>query len=463
MTLRKRFQLSSFARVLQAFALALGLLCIGLLITSQNAWAQSATTGVVSGTVTDPSGAVIPLATVELTNKDTNAVQTMQTNASGQYTFSGVRPGTYKITVKAAGFRVSTVPAVTVEVNKSSEIDLKLEVGADTQVVEVTALAGAQLQTTDAQIGNSISMSQISKLPALSRSVIELLNLQPGVVPAGNGLQSRASGAIDDQNTVTLDGIDITAVVVSLTTSIPAPQDSVEEFRMNVSNPNSDLTRASGGQMTLVGRHGGNTMHGSGYGFFQNSVLNSNTWDNNAARVAKPDISDKRYGGRFGGPLIKNKTFLFVNYEARDFDQVGQTTRTVPTDSLKAGILRFRDGAGNIISYDLKTSNQCGATGDQACDPRGLGMSPSTKAQLGLMPASNLNSGGDGLNTLSYIANIPIPLQDRYFVSRLDHKFSDNIMFNGSYTYFRRLQFGIGDISVKDQAPVILQPQPGTL
>jgi hypothetical protein len=154
---------------------------------------------------------------------------------------------------------------------------------------------------------------------------------------------------------------------------------------------------------------------------------------------------------------------LFVNYEARDFDQVGQTNRTVPTDSLKQGILRFRDGAGNIISYDLKTARVCGPTGDQPCDPRGLGISPSTKAQLGLMPASNLNSGGDGLNTLSFLANIPIPLQDRYIVGRLDHKFTENITFNASYTYFRRIQFGIGDISVKDQVSVVTQPQRGTL
>jgi hypothetical protein len=459
MTIRKQFQMSSALRILQTLAFTF-FIC---LLTSQGAWAQSATSGAVSGTVTDPSGAVVPLATVELANTDTNAVQTVQTNGSGQYTFSGVRPGVYKITVKMAGFRISTVPTVTVEVNKSSDLDLKLEVGSDNQVVEVQAISGAQLQTSDAQIGNSISMSQISHLPALSRSVTELMNLQPGVVPAGNGLQSRSSGAIDDQNTVTLDGIDITAVVVGLTTSIPAPQDSVEEFRMNVSNPNSDLTRASGGQMTLVGRHGGNVMHGSGYGYFQNSVLNSNTWDNNAAKVAKPDISDKRYGFSLGGPLIKNKTFLFGNYEARDFDQVGQATRTVPTDSLKAGILRFRDGAGNIISYDLKTSNACGATGDQACDPRGIGMSPSTKAQLGLMPASNLGSGGDGLNTLSYLANIPIPLQDRYIVTRLDHKISEKYTFNSSYTYFRRIQYAIGDISVKDQVSVLQAPQRGTL
>ena len=90
-------------------------------------------------------------------------------------------------------------------------------------------------------------------------------------------------------------------------------------------------------------------------------------------------------------------------------------------------------------------------------------MSPSTKAQLGLMPASNLNSGGDGLNTLSFLANIPIPLQDRYVVTRLDHNFSERFVFNASYTYFRRIQFGIGDISVKDQTSVVQQPQRGTL
>src|SRR5258708_8101020 len=136
-----------------------------------------------------------------------------------------------------------------------------------------------------------------------------------------------------------------------------------------------------------------------------------------------------------GGAIKKDKPFIFGNYEGRDFDQVQQVTRTVPTDSLKAGILRFRDGAGNIISYDLKASQQCGATGDQACDPRGLGISPSTKAQLGLMPASNLNSGGAGLNTLSYLPNIPTPLHDRYVSTPLAHIINENPPFNPNYTY----------------------------
>ena len=454
--------LVKFSGALHVFAFAL-LIFTTSLLTQQSAFAQSATSGAISGVVTDPSGAVIPAVTVELTSKDTNAVQTAQTNAAGQYTFTGVRPGEYKVTIKSAGFKTSSIPKITVEVNKSAELDVKLEVGGDTSIVEVFAAAGVQLQTVDAQIGNSISKELISKLPTLARNVTELMNLQPGVVPTGSNLGIRTTGAIDDQNTVTLDGVDVTAVVTASGTSVPTPQDSVEEFRVNVSNPNSDLSRASGGQMTLVGRHGSNTLHASGYGFFQNSVLNGNTWDNNVARVAKPDISDKRYGARAGGAIIKNKTFIFGNWEARDFEAVSQVQRTVPTDTLKAGILRFRDGAGNVISYDLKNSTQCGATGDQPCDPRGLGISPSSKAQLALMPASNLNSGGDGLNTLSYLANIPTPIQDRYVVGRLDHVFNESMTFNASYTYFRRIQVGAGDISLKDLASVVSTPQRGTL
>jgi hypothetical protein len=433
------------------------------LLAAANVYPQSATTGSLAGSVTDPTGAVIPLATVELISTDTSAILTQTTNAGGQFTFSNVRPGLYKVTVKMTGFRVSSYPNIQIEVNKTYPLDVKLDVGTDNQVIEVTASTGVQLQTSDAQIGNSISKDIISRLPTLQRNVTELINLQPGVVPTGNNLGIRTTGAIDDQNTVTVDGVDITAVVTAAGTSIPTPQDSVEEFRVNVSNPNANLSRASGGQMTLVGRHGSNDLHGAGYGYFQNSVLNSNTWDNNAARVAKPDISDKRYGFRLGGPIKKNKTFLFGNYEARDFDQVQQVNRTVPTDSLKAGILRFRDGAGNILSYDLKTSMACGPNGNQACDPRGIGISPSSRAQLALMPASNLGSGGDGLNTLSYLANIPTPLQDRYIVGRLDHMFSEKLTFNGSYTYFRRIQAGIGDISVKDSTSVISTPQRGTL
>src|SRR5207253_2101497 len=140
-------------------------------------------------------------------------------------------------------------------------------------------------------IGNTVTHDTLLRLPTFARSVTELIGLQPGVVPTAGGtnagLQLRATGAIDDQNTVTLDGIDITQSVVATNTVVPVPADSVEEFRMNVANPNATFDRASGAQTALIGRRGTNALHGSGYSYFENDVLNANTWDNNHAGVAK--------------------------------------------------------------------------------------------------------------------------------------------------------------------------------
>ena len=423
---------------------------------ASTAAAQSATSGRVVGSVADPSGAVVPRAEVQLVNIETNASSTQQTNEVGQYVFASVPPGSYKITVRMAGFRTAAVPNLTVQVNRSYNLPVTLEVGGESQVVEVRATAAAELQTTDAQIGNVLSTDSVLRLPTLQRNVTELMGLQPGAVPTTGGgatqLQLRITGAVEDQNTVSLDGVDITQSVVAADTVVPTPADSVEEFRLNLANPNASYERASGGQMTLVGRRGTNTLHGAGYGYFQNSVLNANTWDNNRAGIVKPDIMDKRFGGRFGGPIIKDKTFFFANYEARRFSQVTQATRTVPTDTLKQGIVRFRDTAGNVISYNLATAAVCGASGNQACDPRGLGISPAVKAQWALMPAGNV-AGGDGLNTTGYLANIPTPVQEDYGVWRLDHKFSDKLSFNGSYTYWRRIAQGAGDIAIMNGEP----------
>src|ERR1700735_1584041 len=130
----------------------------------------------------------------------------------------------------------------------------------------------------------------------------------------------------------------------------------------------------------------------------------SNTWDNNRARLAKAIIHDNRYGGRLRGPLVKNKTFFFANYEARRFDSVAQVTRTVPTALLRQGIVQFT-GPGGVEQFNLKTTTICnapsGSVGTTACDPRGLGMSPAVAAQFADMPLPNL-AGGDGLNTGSF-------------------------------------------------------------
>ncbi len=407
----------------------------GLFAIAPTLTAQSTTSGKVQGTVTDQSGAVVPQAELQLVNVGTNATQTVTSDASGSYIFASVTPGTYRLTVRMTGFRTASVTDLVVDVEKTNTVPVNLEVGGDKEVVEVTASAAAQLQTTDAQIGNVIETSNILRLPTLNRDAVGLMNLQPGVVAGGDGLNMRVSGAIDDQNTVTLDGIDITANLVAASTSIPTPADSVEEFRANVANPSANLMRGSGGQITLIGRRGSNAMHGALYEFLQNNDLNANTWDNNRAGLAKAIIHDNRYGGRLGGPIQKNKTFFFGNYEARRFNSTAQVTRTVPTATLRQGIIQIQNGS-SLEQFNLKTASVCGTNGNSACDPRGLGLDPSVAAQWAQMPLPNL-AGGDGLNTGSYLANIAVPTKTDYGVLRLDHVFNEKLTLNTSLTYFR--------------------------
>ncbi len=445
--------------------LLLAPLAVLALVLMPPAMAQSSTTaGAVVGTVTDPSGAVVPKAEVLLTNLDTNAAQTQVTNDAGGYVFPNVPPGNYRVTVRLAGFRTAEVSNLVVEVNKSYTVPVKLEVGGDKEIVEVTATAAAQLQTTDAQLGNVLTTDSILRLPSLQRNVTELMNLQPGVVAGGNGLQMRVSGAIDDQNTVTLDGIDITQNVVATGTSLPTTADSVEEMRVTTANPDANFDRASGGQMTLVGRRGTNGLHGTLYEYLQNSNLNSNTWDNNHAGIKKAAIRDNRFGASAGGPIQKDKTFFFANYEGRRFSSVAQVNRTVPTATLRQGIVEFRDPSGNVQQFNLATAAVCGTNGSTACDPRGLGISPSVKAQFALMPLPNI-SGGDGLNTGGYLANIPTPTQTDYGIMRVDHNFTDKVQAYASYRYFRSIAAGSADISIVNGQPqsVVQTPQRGML
>ena len=441
------------------------LLIAALSILAASAISQTSTTGVVTGTVMDPSGAMVPKADVELTNLDTNAVTKQSTNDAGQFVFAGLAPGRYKVSVRQPGFRTQEYPNLNVEVNKSLNVQVKLEVGGASEVVEVTATSTVQLQTSDAQIGNTLETDAILRLPTLQRNATELMNIQPGVVVGGSNLTMRAAGAIDDQNTVTLDGLDITQQVVAGNTVVPTPADSVEEFRVTVLTPNAALVRASGAQVTLVGRTGGNDFHGALYEYLQNSALNSNTWDNNRLGQLKAPIRDNRFGGRIGGPIKKDKTFFFANYEGRRFANIAQITRTVPTDTLRQGILQFVDSSGHLEQFNLATAAVCGANGNSPCDPRGIGISPAVKAQWAKMPEPNSPLAGDGLNSSGYFFNLPVPVQTDYGVIRLNHNFSDRVQFSANYTYFRSITTGSGDVGIVNGNPAsfIANPQRGSV
>lgn len=409
--------------------------------------AQTAASATVIGTITDQSNAAVPGAVVKLTNGATGFSLTTTANNSGQYTFPTVTPGTYRVEVSKQGFKNASVQNVIVDISKSYLVNVVLEVGQVTQSVTVEAGASVQLETTTAQVGDVVTSEEMSALPTLQHEAQELINLQPSVSP-GNGAfptpMARISGAIDDQNTITLDGIDISDNLVGNGSWIPTGLDSVQEFDIGVTNPNATFGRSSGGQIALLGKHGTNQYHGTAYWYTQNSAFNANSWDLNAAGVPQAHLDDNRGGVAFGGPIIKNKTFIFANYELRRFPQSDTFTKTVPTANLKAGILTFKDAAGNTDTYNLATSNACGALGNAACDPRGVGISPTVQQFWDLLPPGNFTGIGDGLNETGFRGTASAPLQTDNGIIRLDHNFSDKWRFSGAYDYFRSIQTGDG-------------------
>ena len=181
--------------------------------------------------------------------------------------------------------------------------------------------------------------------------------------------------------------------------------------------------------------------------------MNANSWDNNRLAIAKPHVEDNRYGGRLGGPSGDDKTFFFVEYEARRYPETFPITETVPTATLRQGILQFKDASGNTVAYNLATSTACGAAGNSACDPRGLGISPTMKAMMALDPVGNNSSVGDGLNATGFTGNATSPLTDDFVTMRLDHNFNSQWRANGSFSYSRDLSYDSSPLVVDIRNP----------
>jgi len=443
---------------------AIGFVLMAVLLSAVPAWAQTSNSALVLGTVTDPAGAVVPDATVSLTNTATNEAKTATTNSAGQYVFPNVAPGTYALKIAKSGFATSTFSNIKLDVTKSYTYDAKLEVSSGKEIVEVSAGAVAELQTTDAVMGGVVGGAMMSRLPTLGRDASELLTLQPGSTPydssqvgfGNNG--GTIAGARSDQNSIVMDGIDITDNVISGGGTekpiIPIGVESVDEFRAEITNENVTFLRSSGGQIALISKSGANTFHGSAYWFHQNSALNANSWDNNRNKIEKPPTHDNRAGVWIGGPLRKDKTFFFANYEIRRFPQSLQDTRIMPSNLLRQGILQFKDAAGNVNQYNLATSTACGPSGTAACDPRGLGISPTIAKLWGMMPKGTDTSIGDGANTLGDHLNLAAPLKTDFISFRLDHKFTDKVQFFGRYMYSRNVAPDDFQVDLRGATPI---------
>jgi hypothetical protein len=404
-------------KVLTTFAILCAVTC-GL-------WAQGASS--LRGTVTDPQKAVISAAKITLTDIDEGAVRAAVSSPSGEYQFLQVRPGNYSLTVESPGFATGTVSGIKLLVDTPSTVDVSLELAGTSSTVSVVAET-AQLNTVDASVGNAFQEKQIQSLPLQTRNVVQLLGLQPGVTQNGEVM-----GARRDQNNILLDGVDNNdnqnplsgqngsnpnansgTTTQGFNSSLPVPLDSVQEFRVTVAGQNAFAGRSSGGQVALVTRSGTNEMHGSAYEYNRNTAYAANDWFNNRAGLDRARLVRNQFGASLGGPVKKNRLFYFANYERR-IDASQQTqTRTVPTETLKAGKILFKTTDGTLFTLSPNDV--------RAVDPLHIGATQKMLDILDKYPVGNAPQIGSdgGLNFTGYLFNAPVKLDYRTYVTKLD-------------------------------------------
>ena len=374
----------------------------------------------LQGTVQDASGAVIPQALVVAVNVKTQSKAQVSTDSSGAYTFLSLAPGTYNLSVEAAGFRKAVIDNIELGVSAILAQHVKMEVGQTTESVEVQANT-VTVQTTDSQVSRAINMRDIDTLPQLGRSPIGLAPYNPGVQinPADNTF-SHVNGNRQGSNNATLDGIDVNdSLVPRLGLSLTSNNtDSIGEFRIVTTAGKAEYGRSAGAQVELITRTGTNAFHGNLFDYLRNTDLNANDYFNNQSGGTVPKFIQNIYGGSIGGPVWipklyngKNKTFFFFNFQGTRTKQETIRNRTVLTPNAKNGLFTYVLN-GVTQTYDIVAN-----------DPRHIGIDKTVQAQsLSLLPNPNNFDLGDGLNTAGYRFNNPTPSSSDQWTARGDHQ-----------------------------------------
>ena len=299
--------------------------CLPLLLLLASPAQAQVYTGSITGLIQDPSGAVVPNASVVLTDTTKGLKYSATTDSSGRYVLRSLPPSAYSIRVEASGFRSDVQSSIVLEVNQNLTLNVSLQVGATRETVEVSAQP-PPLATEDAVTGQNLNRTFINDLPLVGRSVFDLALLTPGInQPAGNtfGANTMANNWISDgsrnaQADILIDGV--STVGVEQNTAIVNPLytpsvDAVQEFKVQQSNFSAEVGFSGATVVNVVTRSGSNDFHGSVYEFLRNDKLNANNFFNNAAGIKIAPVRWNEFGVTVGGPIRKNRTFFFFDYE----------------------------------------------------------------------------------------------------------------------------------------------------
>jgi len=381
-------------------------------IFSSLAWGQ-VTSGSITGVVSDPTGAVIPGAKVVVTDATKGYDFPATTDAVGRYLVTNLPPSSYIVSVEARGFKTYKQEGIPLAVGARVAVDVHLELGATAQAVEVTGAAPV-LQTQDAVTGQEVDRTLINNLPLVDRNVLDLAFLSPGVlqVPGssygtGTSINFVSNGGRNDTSEVLIDGIAATSYEPNTGINTPLYQpsvDAVQEFKIMQNNYTAEEGFSGNTYVTLVSRSGSNNFHGDVYEFDRNKDFDSNNWFSNASGGKLPSLRKNQFGGSVGGPIRKDKTFFFFDFDGTR--EAGGTTHNagVPDNAERAGDFgEVCTRAGG--SFDA--SGNCSNSNGQLWDPYSGIYVPGTGRELQTtIPFDNLanfqSAGNPNLNGTKY-------------------------------------------------------------
>lgn len=382
------------------------LLC---LLTAAGAWAQLIPTGSISGVVKDPKGAVVPGATITITNTETGVAKTTKTNSTGEFLATSLLPGTYRVTARMRGFKaISQVGSV--QTGESTTFNLTLQLGSTRQTVEVSSRAPL-LQTTTSSLTTNVSTRAIETLPLQGRNPLLLERLSPGVVqtfnPGPSGVDVNAmnqtsyftsNGAWDRDNDFMIDGVPDN--LTDRVGYIP-PVDDTASVTVLTNAYDAQYGHGAGATVIVTTKGGTNHFHGTVYDFMQNSVFNANSFFNNLNGIRKVPSHYNQFGGALGGPIRHDKTFFFFNYEGIRVSNSSSAVGSVPTALERQGdFSQTYDASGSLIQIynPFSTRPDPNNPGNYIRDqfngniiptgPTGM-INPASAALLSLIPGPN--------------------------------------------------------------------------
>lgn len=410
-----------------------------LAISISVALAQTAVTGAITGYVTDSSGAALPAAAVNVTNAATSVTERTVTNGSGIYQFSSLLPGTYSVTIQMPNFKQFTHPGIIVNVSTTVRVDAVLQIGTTTSTVTVTGQAPL-LQSTSAEVSQTIGTKEIDTLPTFGRNVTRLGLLAPGAFMvsgqldihpenAGEDFNVSFSGGIGGNNSHILDGVDNTEIIQGYSLLVPT-QESVREVKLTTSNYDAEFGRVSGAVIQITTKSGTNDLHGSAFEYYRSSSFfarNPFTQPNGV-----PKNVWNQFGGSLGGPILKKKLFYFGDYQGMRNSLSTSSLYTAPIAAFRTG--DFSSVAKTHPIYDPATGNADGTGRTQF--PNNIippnRISPAVIKLLALVPQPTNPNIADN----NYAISRPGIFNQDQFDTRVDYFTTPKTLIFGKFSYF---------------------------